>query len=655
MANNQTYSSAGTDPKESENVWALGKLPRWYNSGYDERDDGTFISVNAKYAEEEGRFSAGTFRTRYSVSKKAWTVLLWLDVIKNTEWHHTGKAMRKTEYYGWGDYNVCDYTQGTVEEGSFGDIYLNNKKTIDKLTDKIEEADWEYEEEKAIKDVITIDGYIESSFRQRKDEYLSDEEKDNRTRRHHFISDGGWEIGTPFERKLMHEEVDGEFDKIARDRFDRDLPKIKAEYEQQYGAINKENEEINKHNALIREKNAHTHGKERAMLDILDLFGYDKESAISKVTFLSALALAERREKQKYEDGKVIAEDYKKRLVALAKRKKTWFDKKIKEGSIVYRERLQSEPEFFVKTLEEMHGRYGWFVASYRYNLPTYYSGYVFDTKTLYNKYLSFDKERINILDEAQKNGATMDDLWSLKGIGTVEHDNAYYRARIQSLRDYAELSAGKKKFYQNGLVPKSERANFDKYVDKHTVEYDNSPLTFTEQMTYNTWYEQHPEKVAGTMVEGSSLYFPVVVRGNKSDVEAMFEAALSNNKTKTFRESVEENGDNNESKPKYKVGDKFALRAPLKTNKKSILYIEVVGVKKYEDLHPNVQLWQKAHRNEYFYLMSFSKDSTLVYSESRLDKYFELVGTSETSDDELEMLELEAEALELELEISKK
>lgn len=110
---------------------------------------------------------------------------------------------------------------------------------------------------------------------------------------------------------------------------------------------------------------------------------------------------------------------------------------------------------------------------------------------------------------------------------GTTEHDNAYYRARIQSLRDYAELSAGKKKFYQNGLVPKSERANFDKYVDKHTIEYDNSPLTFTELMTYNTWYEQHPEKVAGTMVEGSSLYFPVLVKGTKKDVENMFKAAL--------------------------------------------------------------------------------------------------------------------------------
>lgn len=119
-------------------------------------------------------------------------------------------------------------------------------------------------------------------------------------------------------------------------------------------------------------------------------------------------------------------------------------------------------------------------------------------------------------------------------------HDNAYYRARIQSLRDYAELSAGKKKFYQNGLVPKSERANFDKYVDKHTVEYDNSPLTFTELMTYNTWYEQHPEKVAGTMVESSSFYFPVLVKGNKSDVEAMFKAALKEQEKKQKPEDDE-------------------------------------------------------------------------------------------------------------------
>ena len=119
-------------------------------------------------------------------------------------------------------------------------------------------------------------------------------------------------------------------------------------------------------------------------------------------------------------------------------------------------------------------------------------------------------------------------------------HDNAYYRARIQSLRDYAELSAGKKKFYQNGLVPKSERANFDKYVDKHTIEYDNSPLTFTELMTYNTWYEQHPEKVAGTMVESSSFYFPVLVKGNKSDVEAMFKAALKEQEQKPDDDELE-------------------------------------------------------------------------------------------------------------------
>lgn len=234
---------------------------------------------------------------------------------------------------------------------------------------------------------------------------------------------------------------------------------------------------------------------------------------------------------------------------------------------------------------------------------------------------------------------------------GTTEHDNAYYRARIAAIRRRTSTQDVQvQKWLGCGYIPERLREDFNIFI-KQELRNDNSPLTFTELMTYNTWYELHPEKVAGTMVGSSSFYFPVLIKGTKKDVENMFKAALSNNKTKTFRELVE----NNESKPKYKVGDKFALRAPLKTNKKSILYIEVVGVKKYEDLHPNVQLWQKAHRNECFYLMSFSKDLTLVYSESRLDKYFELVGTSETSDDELELLELEAEALALELEISKK
>lgn len=216
-------------------------------------------------------------------------------------------------------------------------------------------------------------------------------------------------------------------------------------------------------------------------------------------------------------------------------------------------------------------------------------------------------------------------------------HDNAYYRARIQSLRDYAELSAGKKKFYQNGLVPKSERANFDKYVDKHTVEYDNSPLTFTELMTYNTWYEQHPEKVAGTMVEGSSLYFPVLVKGTKNDVENMFKAALK------------EQEQNKKPTPKYKIGDRLDTA--------NGLYSLMIHDAKYDDKE---KCWK--------YLASMKNNNESLFFGGRqlwlTEKHIEVklakvsgrnhkpTKEQKPEDDELELLELEAEALEMELKL---
>ena len=46
------------------------------NSGYAERDNGTAISKRALKAEENGTFTAGTFRKNYGVSKKAFDILL---------------------------------------------------------------------------------------------------------------------------------------------------------------------------------------------------------------------------------------------------------------------------------------------------------------------------------------------------------------------------------------------------------------------------------------------------------------------------------------------------------------------------------------------------------------------------------------------------
>ena len=161
------------------------------------------------------------------------------------------------------------------------------------------------------------------------------------------------------------------------------------------------------------------------------------------------------------------------------------------------------------------------------------------------------------------------------KLLGVEKQSNAYYRARIAAIQKLQDSNPSIKKFLQNGFVPADRKDSFEKFIEDYIVNHvDNSPLTFTEQMTYNTWYEQHPEKVAGTMVEGSSLYFPVLVKGTKKDVENMFKAALKEQEqkpddelelleleaealalelemgkrtttpTKTFRVLVEENGD---------------------------------------------------------------------------------------------------------------
>jgi hypothetical protein len=51
--------------------------------------------------------------------------------------------------------------------------------------------------------------------------------------------------------------------------------------------------------------------------------------------------------------------------------------------------RTSSNPEFFYETNREMNGKYGWF-SSYgkSYNLPEYYTGWVFESEEKYKQFL---------------------------------------------------------------------------------------------------------------------------------------------------------------------------------------------------------------------------------------------------------------------------
>jgi hypothetical protein len=45
---------------------------------------------------------------------------------------------------------------------------------------------------------------------------------------------------------------------------------------------------------------------------------------------------------------------------------------------------------------------------------------------------------------------------------------------------------------------------------------YPQTPLSFTELCTFNTWFVLHPEKVCGIEKTTSSKEFPVTIQGDK-------------------------------------------------------------------------------------------------------------------------------------------
>ena len=71
-----------------------------------------------------------------------------------------------------------------------------------------------------------------------------------------------------------------------------------------------------------------------------------------------------------------------------------------KKGNIKYVERIPKtkQQENFIVTREEMYGKYGWFEASWHYNLPIYVSGMEFSSKRLLDSY----QKRVNALSTAR-------------------------------------------------------------------------------------------------------------------------------------------------------------------------------------------------------------------------------------------------------------
>ena len=140
---------------------------------YTEREDGSVLSENALEAEELGKFPAAKFRKVYGVSLSDFEMLKSIGLIVHSEWHHTGKSFKQTDYYSWADNAYLDNgylgRSSMMENGNYeydidGESYLidependtrgqslaswykEHKSELKKLAQEFKTREWEWED-----------------------------------------------------------------------------------------------------------------------------------------------------------------------------------------------------------------------------------------------------------------------------------------------------------------------------------------------------------------------------------------------------------------------------------------------------------------------------------------------------------------------------
>ena len=389
---------------------------RSYNSGYTEREDGTRISVNALSAEENGTFSKGNFRKNYGVSVADFDLFVELRLIVQNEWHHTGKSFKETDFYSWADSDRVsdkantytydsDYFNSENKEDykdSLAERYRRNKKEIAKLQKEFKIKNWEYKIKQYSDDyAYTFEEFSREKYNKYWQDYLTEQENKTLKERHSLISSQS-DVMSSYERKLEHESLDSEYRKIAEKRREKEIkenePKLKKLYKEEIQPIIDRKKKIEIENSRIREYNENTNGKEKIIVDILEIMGTSREKAIERASDVSAFEFEklekENIKKKKEEHNKTIYEEIEKAEQKLQK----WLNKQISTGKAHNFSRVSSIPEFSEVTESEYEGRYGYFSTNKgHYNLPEYHSGIAFSTKTLFKNYMD-KKHEISLI-----------------------------------------------------------------------------------------------------------------------------------------------------------------------------------------------------------------------------------------------------------------
>lgn len=349
------------------------------NAGYTKRTDGTALSLRASYAEDEGKFTAGKFRTIYGVNKKAFDALVMIGVIVTNEWHHTGKSFKKNDFYEW-------------EDDDFLQIYDDNKQAVIELANQLENAQWVYEEKKFICYVEPYDTFKAYSIKEETDLLLTEAEQEHRRKCHAEVSHSG--IESSYERYLLHKQIDERFDKMAAERINDDT--IQQSYEKKYGENIRINAERTKFNEELKARNLSTKGKENILIQLASLFFDDADmyELAYNASVKAKVAEREAQWKKEAEERRKVEEEKQKVLKAKrdeAKQKAlVYLDKCIKSGKAIVFSRISKDSltELHHVECEEMNGKYGWFEANSKYNMPIYYSGHRFTDKRTMNHYM---------------------------------------------------------------------------------------------------------------------------------------------------------------------------------------------------------------------------------------------------------------------------
>lgn len=120
--------------------------------------------------------------------------------------------------------------------------------------------------------------------------------------------------------------------------------------------------------------------------------------------------------------------------------------------------------------------------------------------------------------------------------------------ARTQTIIQLLKENKGNEEYtvlIRNGFIPEQITDRYNELFDENKKLYPNT--NELDYITFDNWFNVHPEKIAGTQIQGLGYINPVLVKGNFNDIERVIPETRIFQKEKTKTEM--ENDNNKEPK----------------------------------------------------------------------------------------------------------